>query len=322
MQQQTFDMRLVGEPLPGCQHPLSCSTAVRLARAAPLNRPCSIWHVRRVAEMRTALWARDLLRLPIRIVFTSAAQRRRSALPRWLMSRMDAVIATTDRAVEFAPHVRAVIPQGVDTEQFLPATNREAAWNMLGYPGARGVATVGQIRPETGTDLFVDTMLRVLPGRPDVTALVIGKASRSDAGFLADLKRRVEAAGMAERILFPGEVTPDQMPGLLRGLSILVALPRCVGYGMTALEAMASGVPLVASKTGPFSEFSAQEVAAKLVTLEDIDAAVTGVDALLGDADLLRVVSDRAVKTVLEGFGIEREAADIAQVYDAVWEKL
>ena len=77
--------------------------------------------MRRNTEMRAALWARDVLRLPVKIVFTSAAIRRHSAFPRWLISRMDAVIATTEAAASFVPHVRGIVPHGVDTERFFPA---------------------------------------------------------------------------------------------------------------------------------------------------------------------------------------------------------
>ncbi|KGF66674.1 lipopolysaccharide biosynthesis protein, partial [Hoeflea sp. BAL378] len=79
------------EPIPFWQ-------AVRMSREPPSGRKFHIWHVRRNPEMRAGLFARDILRLPVRLVFTSAAQRRHSLIPRWLISRMDAVIATTPEA--------------------------------------------------------------------------------------------------------------------------------------------------------------------------------------------------------------------------------
>src|SRR5690606_7304022 len=196
-----YDLALAGQPLPGCPPPVSPAAARRLSHRAPEARPFVIWHVRRNTEMRAALWARDVLRLPIKIVFTSAAQRRHSALPRWLISRMDAVIATTERAAEFVPHVRAVVPHGVDCGLYRPAKDRAAAWAATGYPGQRGIATIGRIRPEKGTDRFVEAMLHLLPDQPGTTALVLGRAGRSDAGFLQGLKDQIAAANLAERIL-------------------------------------------------------------------------------------------------------------------------
>ena len=134
-QVKSQELCLVGYPLPGCPDPITVAEARRLSRLAAADGASVIWHVRRNPEMRAAIWARDVLRLPICIVFTSAAQRRHSAYPRWLISRMDAVIATTDRAAEFVPHVRAVVPHGVDTDLFAPTPDRASAWAALGYGG-------------------------------------------------------------------------------------------------------------------------------------------------------------------------------------------
>ncbi len=138
-QMDRYDMALAGVALPGCPDPVSTAAARAPTRKPPPGRPFAIWHVRRNTEMRAAIWARDVLRLPIRIVFTSARIRRHSAFPRWLISRMDAVIATTDEAAGFVPHVRGVVPHGVDTERFSPAQDRATAWADTGHPGARGI---------------------------------------------------------------------------------------------------------------------------------------------------------------------------------------
>ncbi|MEC8016795.1 MAG: glycosyltransferase family 1 protein, partial [Pseudomonadota bacterium] len=82
-QARRYDMALVGRPLPGCPDPISVAAARAATRRHASDKPFAIWHVRRNTEMRAAIWARDVLRLPIRIVFTSAAQRRHSAFPRW-----------------------------------------------------------------------------------------------------------------------------------------------------------------------------------------------------------------------------------------------
>ncbi|MEM9581713.1 MAG: glycosyltransferase family 4 protein [Pseudomonadota bacterium] len=313
---QDYDLRLVGHALPGCPAPISRAKAAAQSATKPLGKPFAIWHVRRNTEMRAGLWARDMLRRPIKLVFTSAAQRRHSALPRWLISKMDAVIATTDLAANFVPHVRAVVPHGVDTTRFAPAINRDAAWAALGYGGARGVATVGRIRPEKGTDRFVEAMLRVLPLQPDVTALVIGKAGSADQAFLANLKDKIAAAGLSDRLLFPGEIDGAQMPNLMRALSLLCPLPRYEGYGMTPLEAMASGVPFVGTDVGYFRQFSDQGQAGQVVEASEASEAI---NALLSDENRLAKLSAAARETACGHHGIETEAAGIARVYEELW---
>lgn len=314
-----YDLRLAGRALPGLGDPISLRAAIALTRAGPASRPFTIWHVRRNAEMQAALFARDVLRLRMRIVFTSAAQRRHSAWPRWLIARMDAVIATTDEAAGFVPNVHAVVPHGVDCDAFRPAADRAAAWAAAGFPGARGVAAIGRVRPEKGTDLFVQAMIRALPGLPDVTALVIGLAKPGEAAFVQGLKDRVAQAGLTGRILFPGEIAPDRMRALIPGLSLLVALPRYEGYGLTPLEAMASGVPVVASDAGHFRAFLGQNEAGRIVDVGDAGAAALAVTEILSDPTRHAGLSVAARMRAQGGFGIETEAAGIAAVYERLW---
>ncbi|MFC3615592.1 glycosyltransferase family 4 protein [Lutimaribacter marinistellae] len=317
-QAKRYDLRLVGHPLPGCPDPITLGEARRLSRHAPDGRAFAIWHVRRNTEMRAAIWARDVLRLPIRIVFTSAAQRRHSAFPRWLISRMDAVVATTESAADYVPHVRAVVPHGVDCDMFTPAQDRDAAWSALGYGGERGVATVGRIRPEKGTDLFVEAMLNLLPRNPGTVALVIGRATREHEGFLRGLKDQIASAGLQERILFPGEIPADQLPALMRALSLVVQLPRYEGYGMAPLEGMASGVPFVGSDTGYYRAFSAQGRCGVVVPLESAGAAAEAACNLLEPSR--HDAAAKAARDVAEhSFSAQAEADGIDAVYKELW---
>lgn len=318
-QAKQFDLRLVGYPLPGCPDPITASEARALSRKVPAGRSHVIWHVRRNTEMRAAIWARDALRLPIRIVFTSAAQRRHSALPRWLIRQMDAVVATTEAAAAYVPHVRAVVPHGVDTDLFHPAEDRAALWTSLGFGGQRGIATIGRIRPEKGTDLFISAMIDLLPRQPDTVALIIGRATREHQSFLSEQKARIDAAGLSDRILFPGEIPAAELPNVLPAMSLVMQMPRYEGYGMAPLEGMASGVPFVGSDTGYYRAFSAQGRCGHVVPLEDVAAAVAHADRLLNDPDLLAKQGRDARDVAHCSFSIRNEADGIGRVYDTLW---
>lgn len=322
-QSQGLETVLVGKPLPDCLPPVSVRQALALSRKPPTGLPFSIWHVRRNPEMQAALFARDILRLPVRIVFTSAAQRRHSAWPRWLISRMDAVIATTPAAAAFVPHVRATVPHGIDTDRFTPAPDPGAAWRATGFGGDYGIVSVGRIRPEKGTDLFVRAMIRALPQLPGATAVVIGMAKPSDAAFLAGLKAEVAASGLAGRILFAGEIDPIRMPAVLQGAALLMALPRYEGYGVTPLEAMASGTPVIASTAGHFAEFvgtGTDRPAGHIVAQEDWASAADAAVALVSDPARHAATSAAARDRATRLFGIESEVAGIRAVYDALWQ--
>ena len=319
-QEQQYNVLFAGNALPAVKlDPVSIWQAMSQSKAAPPDRPHIIWHVRRNNEMFWAILARDVLRLPIKTVFTSAAIRRHSAFPRYLISKMDAVIATSRRAADLVPNVVAVVPHGVDTSRFQPAVDRRQAWQATGYPGDRAVATVGRIRPEKGTDLFVRAMIRELPTRPDVTALVIGKTDARFMRFKSQLEREIAEAGLSDRIIFTGEIQKESLPNILSALSLFVAVPRYEGYGMTPLEAMAAGTPVVVSDTGAFSGFVADGSGGTLVSLGDLDRTSKIVGDLLDDPARLQSLSQGARATAAKGFSLENELRGIDDVYQALW---
>ena len=320
-QARDYNLALVGHALPGCPSPITKAQAITLSRTPPKGRPFTIWHVRRNPEMRTAIWARDVLRLPIRIVFTSAAQRYHSIFPRWLISRMDAIISTTERAAEFVSNSTKTVPHGVDTERIFPIEDRVKAWAETGYSGTMVLATIGRIRTEKGTDRFVESMLRLLPDHPDMTALVIGRAAASDQAFLETLKSKIAAASLSERLLFPGEIAPDALPALMRALSAVVQLPRYEGYGMAPLEGMASGVPFIATDAGYYRSFSGQGQTGVIVPEDDAEATANAISDLLGNPDRHAKMSRDARDAAETHFSIGSESDAINAVYETLWAK-
>ena len=312
-------MFVAGRALPDCQHPVSLRRAIWRSRRPTLGHRYVLWHVRRNNEMRAALFARDMLMLPIRTVFTSAAQRRHSTIPRWLISQMDAVISTTESAASFVPNVRAVVHHGVDTDRFYPATDREFAWKKLGYPGKCGIATIGRIRPEKGTDIFVDAMIHFLPQHPDVTALIIGRVSPSQRRYQGELRQRISAAGLTQRVLFTGEVTQTRLPEIMRSLSLLIAPARYEGYGLTPLEAMASGVPVVAADRGHFSAFIGNDEAGILVDAPEPPQIANAVNNLMDNPIEINRQGLQARSRALRLFDLRSEVDGIHRVYEELW---
>lgn len=67
-----------------------------------------IWHVRRDHEMLLGICVRDVLKFPILLVFTSAAKHRHSWFPRWLISKMNGVVATTPEAGSYVPNTTKI----------------------------------------------------------------------------------------------------------------------------------------------------------------------------------------------------------------------
>ena len=323
IQKSQLDVALVGKPLSGCPSPLNKRKAISLSKKQPTNKPFNIWHVSRNSEIQLAIFARAILRLPTKIVFTSAAQRRHSAWPRWLISRMDAVIATSEEAASFVPNIVSVIPHGVDLDRFSPSKDQKENWSKTEIPGEYGIINVGRIRPEKGTDLFVEAMIAALPQLPEATAIIAGATKPKDLSFRKKLEARIKKAGLVERIKFLGEVPSDELPALLKGCRALVALPRYEGFGLTPLEGMACGLPIIASKTGYFEEFvnisDEKRACGKIVPTDDFQTASKEIVALLTNQKLFEKYSSNAINQSKQKYNVFEEATSINKVYEELW---
>src|SRR3954464_14177488 len=163
-----------------------------------------IWHARRNNEMIAGVLLRAL-GWPLRLVFTSAAQRHHTWITRWLIRRMDAIIATSDISASFLKRSASVIPHGVATDVYAPPSDRAAAFLESGLPGRYAIGCFGRVRAQKGSDVFVDAMCRLLPGHPDFTAVIVGAISIDQAAFPNDLKARIAAAGLQSRVVITGE---------------------------------------------------------------------------------------------------------------------
>ena len=124
-----------------------------------------IWHARRNNEMIIGVLLRAL-GWPLKLVFTSAAQRHHSWITRWLIRRMDAIIATSDISASYLKRAATVIPHGVDTDRYAPPADRATAFAEAKLPGRYAVGCFGRVRAQKGTDVFVEAMCRSRTSQP------------------------------------------------------------------------------------------------------------------------------------------------------------
>ncbi|YBV96961.1 glycosyltransferase family 4 protein [Phyllobacteriaceae bacterium JZ32] len=283
----------------------------------PKRRAHRIWHARRNNEMVAGVIMRDLLRMPLRLVFTSAAQRNHKPFTKWLIRRMDAVIATSARSGSYLEVPHTVIMHGVDTKRFHPPQTAEDEFAASGLPGRYAIGCFGRVRHQKGTDLFVEAMIALLPDYPEWTAIITGRTTAEHKSFENDLKARIAEAGLADRILFLGEV-PD-IKVWYRRLSLYVAPSRNEGFGLTPLEAMASRTAVVASDAGAYAEMIEPGRTGAVVTAGDGAALQEAIRRYLADPDLAAIHGKNGLAHVREHFPLEKEAAAITAVYEQVF---
>jgi mannosyltransferase len=278
-------------------------------RRAPL-----IWHARRHNEMIAGVLLRAL-GWPLKLVFTSAAQRHHSWITRWLIRRMDAIIATSAISASFLKREATVVLHGVDTDRYAPPADRAAAFAEAGLPGRTAVGCFGRVRAQKGTDVFVDAMCRLLPRYLDFTAVIVGAITVDQIAFANDLKKRIEAAGLQSRIVITGELPIEEVQRWYQRLTIYAFTSRNEGFGVTLIEAMSVGAALVASRAGAAEIVVEDGVTGVLTPPGDVDALVAALEPLMRDPASAAAMGGRARERVLEKFSIDAEAAGIAAVY-------
>lgn len=275
-----------------------------------------VWHARRNVEMVGGLALKYIARKKLKLVFTTAAQRHHTGFTRWLIRQMDAVIATSTKSAGFLEREATVINHGVDCVEFTPVEDRAALRQSLALP-VEGplVGCFGRIRHQKGNDLFVECMLRVFEQTPQGTALVMGRVTEENRAYLKDLKDKVAAHDMSDRILFRDEVPFEQLTAHFQALDLYVAPQRWEGFGLTPLEAMACGVPVVATRTGAFEDLVLSGKTGFLVDIEDIEAMTRHTLELVTDEKTRADFAKKSRARAIEHFTIEREAASIIEIY-------
>jgi mannosyltransferase len=278
-------------------------------RRAPL-----IWHARRNDEMIAGVVLRAL-GWPLKLVFTSAAQRHHSWLTRRLIARMDAIIATNAISASFLKRDATVVMHGVDTAVYAPPADRAAAFAQSRLPGRYAIGCFGRVRTQKGSDVFVEAMCRLLPHYPDFAAVMVGAVVPEQQAFANGLKKRIEAAGLQSRIVITGELAIEEVQRWYQRLTIYAFTSRNEGFGLTLIEAMSSGAALVASRAGA-AEFVVEDGLTGVLTPPgDVDALVAALEPLMRDPAAAATMGERARKRVEEKFSLDAEANAIAAVY-------
>ncbi len=273
-----------------------------------------IWHARRNTEMLAGILLKHILRKRLKLIFTSASQRQHTGYTKWLIGRMDHLIATSQKSADFLGRPADVILHGIDTAQFSPPADRAALRTHLGLPDALLIGCYGRIRAQKGTGDFVSAMIPVLRRNPAAHALIMGRATGKHADYLTNLRAQVAATNLADRFLFLPEVPVHQMADWYRVLDLFVAPQRWEGFGLTPLEAMACGVPVVATTVGAFPELLT-DATGTLTPPEDVPALTSAIAALLDDPARLRAAAEVARAHAQTAFPIEREAAALLSIY-------
>jgi D-inositol-3-phosphate glycosyltransferase len=180
----------------------------------------------------------------------------------------------------------ATIPCGVDTDLFTPGDRAEAR-RRLGLDDRPVILWVGRIAPIKGLDTLLDTVARLREAGRDMRLLVVGgEADEPTNGHETSLRRRIAALGLGESVRFVGPQPQSVLPLYYAAADVTVLPSYYESFGMVALEAMACGSPVIASRVGGLVTTVRDGVTGFLVPDGDVEALAERIETLVGDPEL------------------------------------
>ena len=217
------------------------------------------------------------------------------------------------------------VANGVNASRFRPASPSERASlrTRLSLPASRPVVLfVGLISHDKQPQVLLDAWLRLQPDPATASTLVLVGATDPALFELADrlidqLRATAQASGFADRVLF---VPPtNQIEDYVRAADIYVMPSLREGLPIALLEAMACGLPCVASRLPGATDTMVEDgVSGRLVAPGDSDAFAAAIGGLLADPATASRMGAAARRTVEERYTMERVAGMWLEAYDQV----
>jgi nucleoside-diphosphate-sugar epimerase len=230
------------------------------------------------------------------------------------------IVATcTDERSELAalgvPPTRvSVVPCGVDLEHFSP---QPTGSDDLSVPGRRcrhRLLSVGRLVPRKGFEVAIAALSRV----PETELIIAGGGDASSDSERERLILVAEQLDVADRVQLIGQVARADMPALLRSADVVVCSPWYEPFGLVPLEAMACGVPVVASAVGGLQDTVVDGVTGVLVPPRDPDGLANAVRPLLESTELRRRLGQAGLDRARSRYSWTQVALETDAVYSEV----
>lgn len=243
----------------------------------------------------------------------------------WALRRMERSLAwLSDRLVTVSEQVKrdligygvagakkiTVIPLGLDLEPFLGARSRRGEFRRELGLGERAklIGIVGRIFPIKNHALFIDAAARIAAVEPAARFVVVG-----DGALRSTVEAQTRRLGIVERVIFTG--WRADLPRIYADLDMLVVSSNNEGTPLSAIEAMATSCPVVATRVGGVPDIITDEVTGRLVFPGDAEGIAGAALDLLADPEKASRIGRNAMIAARQRFGVKRLIKDMDRLY-------
>jgi glycosyltransferase involved in cell wall biosynthesis len=238
------------------------------------------------------------------------------------LRRTSRVIAVSQAVAEglqaqglFDPEKVVRIHNGIDVDRF----GRE---DVAGHEETAGkklrVGMIGHLAPIKGQEDFIRAARIVCGVRDNVEFVIAGEDKSRSGEHRRRLEKLIDELGLNRRVSLPGWV--EDVASILPTFDLFVSPSRSEPFGLSIVEAMAAGVPVVATMSEGACEIIEDDQTGHLVPIGDVEALASAIGGLLSDAKERNRLSDNARRAVRERFSLERMLEATEEVYRQVLE--
>jgi glycosyltransferase involved in cell wall biosynthesis len=220
-----------------------------------------------------------------------------------------------DRLVEqyrlAPPHQVVLVRTGVEVSRFLqPPPPEEVSWfrQAMGLRGRPIIGAIARLSPVKGLDLLLRGVPNLIKNYPNIQVLLVG-----DGPERATLVRLAYELGIPDRVIISHPVEDTRIP--LATMEIFVAPALREGFGLAIVEAMAAGVPVVASNGGGPAEIIEDGKSGLLIPPGDPDSLERAIRDLLADPPRRSRIAEAGRQRARSQFDMERVVGEVEAVY-------
>lgn len=203
-----------------------------------------------------------------------------------------------------------VIHNGIDIQKYIKA--KKAKLNIA--KKFLVIGCVANLRKEKGHKYLIKAAKKVVDKIPNCIFLLVG-----DGKLRKDLEKQIEELNLKKNILFLG--SRKDIPNLMKAMDVFVLPSISEGFGIVLVEAMASGVPVVATKVGGIPEIVVENKTGYLVNPKDSSNLTNKMTELLKSSSLRKRFSSTGIKRAKNKFTIQRYVNEHEKIYKSLIEK-
>ncbi len=239
----------------------------------------------------------------------------------WAAYESSRVIATSDSMKsEVCDHFKLpwekvkIIPNAIDSDKYSGSVDRGAVRARYGVRhGEKLVLSVGRLVPQKGIEYLVQAVPNVAWRHPETKFVIVGE------GWYRDhLQYLTATTGQAWRINFTGFIPDHELIALTKSADVLVMSSIYEPFGIVALEGMAAGVPVVASRVGGLAEIIEHDKTGILVYPRNPDSISWGINQILSNPEHARWLAKNAEERIQKTYSWEAIAKKTVKLYKEV----